>query len=221
MCKSWQCWLPTIFRLVMLLQISLVCRTLGSNQDQWCDRGNFVKPPCQQQKLQIWPEFLSKRYAQVIGMCVESTERLLEKYLLGDLLRHMIQFWNNIKKSLNEFALKVCKLLECVSSWPSFLRNTYLGTCLNMIQFWNNRYILKKLPLYYCLWMAGSSSKNGLWKVKKKLLSTYSFSSQSHLVQDDNNLLCCCCRESSWEKLFFAVITISNKTFSWTKLNGH
>ena len=199
MCRSWQCWLPTIFRLVMLLQISLVCRTLGSNQDQWCDRGNFVKPPCQQQKLQIWPEFLSKRYAQVIGMCVESTERLLEKYLLGDLLRHMIQFWNNIKKSLNEFALKVCKLLECVSSI----------------------YILKKLPLYYCFWMAGSSSKNGLWKVKKKLLSTYSFSSQSHLVQDDNNLLCCCCRESSWEKLFFAVITISNKTFSWTKLNGH
>ena len=69
MCRSWQCWLPTIFRLVMLLQISLVCRTLGSNQDQWCDRGNFVKPPCQQQKLQIWPEFLSKRYASYWNVC--------------------------------------------------------------------------------------------------------------------------------------------------------
>ena len=69
MCKSWQCWLPTIFRLVMLLQISLVCRTLGSNQDQWCDRGNFVKPPCQQQKLQIWPECISKRYASYWNVC--------------------------------------------------------------------------------------------------------------------------------------------------------
>ena len=37
--------------------------------------------------------------------------------------------------------------------------------------------------------------------------------SQSHLVQDDNNLYC---REGSWENVFFAVITISNKTFSWT-----
>ena len=35
--------------------------------------------------------------------------------------------------------------------------------------------------------------------------------SQSHLVQDDNNLYC---REGSWENVFFAVITISNKTFS-------